>query len=217
MLQPLALATILLFSTASALAVSPSKQPPVKKTPIEEVALPEHQEPSMAADLKKFELRTAPLAFLARWITAEGLFRFNSQWAAGPSYVQYVDRSIGNMFWPSLKGFSAGFVVTHYLKELPLQGIYATLRYHYEDFRYISHGQSNIELRFKGHNLLLVGGVRLPIGEHFFLMPGLGIQAGYYHRLELKSDFLTRNIVVKNDPSSTQVRPYLEAKAGVEF
>ncbi len=173
-----------------------------------------HQQKEQAS-LRQFELRTAPIAFVARWLTLEALFRVNPHWAVGPSFVYYGDTSSGSMFWLSYQGRAVGIVATHYLRGAGIRGWYGTGRYHFESFTHRPHAKSE-ELHYKGHALLLSAGYRFVFLKNFFVMPGLGVKLGLYERTE--TNFSVPSARTRNTkPNHFLALPYLEAKLGVEF
>ncbi len=57
----------------------------------------------------KFEIRTAPIAFLAQWLTIDLTYFVSEKWALGPSYVGYENRSQhGGMLSPTYLGTAIG-------------------------------------------------------------------------------------------------------------
>lgn len=166
---------------------------------------------------KSWEVRTAPLALIARWYTLEALYRLNDEWALGPSYIKFGSTASADMFFPSYRGKALGFVGTHYFPSSSGQGLYGTVRYYFQDYTAYEHDNTSSEFHLKGHSLAFVGGYRLPFLKSFFFMPGIGIQLGKYEKTETKTDIITHAVTVTTDSNYLSVIPYLEAKVGVEF
>lgn len=171
---------------------------------------------ALAFETNQWEVRTAPIAFIARWFTFEGLYRPNPSWALGGSYVKYSGSTSGSMFWPSDRGYSAGLVGTYYFDPVMAESWYATARLHHEKFTSYGHN-SEYDYEYKGNSLMAVGGFRVAFLGNFFAMSGLGVQLGLYDRVEIKTARGTNAVTYSTKPNMIRVLPYLEAKIGAEF
>lgn len=193
--------------------VSPEKAKAASK--LEELPASPKSENSPEQTFARFELRTAPIAFIARWLTVEALYRVNDKWAVGPSFVYYGSGTSGSMFWLSYQGQALGMVATHYLRGVSQRGWYGSLRYHYEKYTYYPHAKSE-EHYYKGHSLIATAGYRFLFLKNFFVMPGLGAKLSVYEHTETK--FSIANVATRStNPSRFQALPYIEAKLGMEF
>ena len=177
----------------------------------------ESQEPSAPNEpnINQWEIRTAPLAFLARWLTLESLYRLDDHWAIGASYVAYRATGGGGMFtpFPGLRGNSFGLVVTRYFHPLEESGLYGNLHLSKEDYTQYPNADGPRSLfHYKGHSLLLVAGYRMPFWQHFFILAGAGAKIGMYEKFE--RDFSGIETTNKN---YFGVIGYLEAKLGIAF
>lgn len=170
--------------------------------------------PRNEASAYRWELRTAPIALIARWFTIEGLFHIDEQLAVGPSFVKYGSAPVGSMFWPSFRGRSIGLVGTYYFEPRP-NTWYATVRYFHENFTFYSHGRDNDEVQWRGNTVMGVAGYRRPLSQSIFMLAGVGLQLGKYEITEKKNK--SGVALVTRDPSKIRLRPYFELKVGVGF
>jgi len=211
------LAAVLFFGTVNEANAKPKKASETEKAPSKQETPPASSAAATGIEqyFPRFELRTAPIAFIARWLTLEALYRLNDKWAVGPSFVYYGSGPTGSMFWLSYQGRALGLVATHYLRGVSQRGWYGSLRYHYEDYTYYPHAKSE-EQYYKGHSLIAVAGYRFLFLKSFFVMPGLGAKLSLYEHTETK--FGVANVATRTrTPSRFQALPYIEAKLGVEF
>jgi hypothetical protein len=116
------------------------------------------------------------------------------------------------MFIPSMRGYAVGFVTTYYFQATNVTGLYATGRYHFEDYNYYPHARRYEVIENKGHMLHIIGGFKAVLRYGFFAMPGLGIQVGMH-------DFKKSVGTTVTDSKSNRLRafPYLEFKLGLNF
>lgn len=167
----------------------------------------------------RFELRTAPLALIARWITLEGLYLLGGErWAVGPSLVFYESPAAGSMLWLSQRGRSIGAVATYYFKPVSEPGWYGTLRYLHDSYTYYPHN-SRAGIRhesYQGHSLTMVAGYRFVLPWNAFLLMGGGAQGGLYERAETKEP-TPGAFTSSSSRGRFSLRLYVEGKAGLRF
>ena len=92
-----------------------------------------------AKTVSNYEIRTAPIALLARWVTLDFAFNLDNQWAIGPSVIIYAAPKIGNMFIPTYNGYAAGVNVYGYLNSFSTNGWYWGNHLYYENFESYPH------------------------------------------------------------------------------
>ena len=83
----------------------------------------------------KFELRTAPIAFIAKWTTIDISYFINEHWAIGPSYIRYgASGPYGNMFLPTWDGYAIGghFILA---ENLQTTGYYLATHIYSENYK----------------------------------------------------------------------------------
>lgn len=96
--------------------------------------------------LKQWEVRTAPIAYIARWITLDVSYRFNEQFAAGPAIVVYNSESTtGGMFSPTYKGTAFGAQAYYYFRSVMGPTWYIGSRFYKEDYRSYPHAFSGYD------------------------------------------------------------------------
>lgn len=166
---------------------------------------------------RTWELRTAPIALLARWYTLDVAYRFTENFATGPAVVLYDalgDR--GGMLAPTYKGYAFGWQGNFYLNSILTDTWYFGLRAYYESYRSYLHGVLGYDER---------NGVRT---NAFFgyqwkwsrvtLMSGLGVE--YLDRDVVRQRELGDALgVIQSAGSSRQslFEPMIEVKMGFEI
>ena len=140
-----------------------------------------------AAALPHFEVRTAPIAYLWQWYTFDFSYLINSNWAAGPSYIDYGNKSeYGNMFLPVFNGKALGAHAI-WSESFVVDAYYASLHYYNED--YTSHGEG-----FSGHYDNTGTKANVDIGKRWIPYPNVSGMVGvgyeiYSHTQKKVSDF----------------------------
>ena len=83
----------------------------------------------------KYEVRTAPVALIAHWITLDASYFINENWALGPSVIDYANPSTqGGMFLPTFNGYAVGGHLI-WAENLLSDGYYISSHIYYEDYK----------------------------------------------------------------------------------
>lgn len=167
----------------------------------------------------RWELRTAPLAFLAQWTTIDVGYRVTSKISTGPAVVSYAAKS-GNMFLPSFEGQAIGWYANYYLGSANVSGGYSSLHVYHEDFLSHPHARREEE-RFKsvGQRANAIVGYRW-VRSMFDVLLGGGVMA--FARQTDKLTYKSTSIAgpERLEPSSetnSGMIPIVECKMGVRF
>ena len=141
-------------------------------------------QPSFSAETAKWEIRTAPVAFLASWLTLDLSYFLNEHWAFGPSYIDYANKSnIGNMFLPTLNGTAFG---AHLLwaESFFADSIYAGLHFYNEKYdSYVEAFTGHYEI--SGTRYTAIVGKRWLNGYNTSSMLGIGWGGRNYNKLKI--------------------------------
>lgn len=97
-----------------------------------------------SSEILHWELRTAPVMFLAQWYTFDASYRFSNNLAIGPSLISYNGSDNASMFVPSYKGFAAGMNAIYYLRPTPKTWYIGSHLYH-ETYKSRSHARSGYD------------------------------------------------------------------------
>lgn len=135
----------------------------------------------------KYEVRTAPIALLARWVTADFSIALNPNIAVGPSVVIYASPEIGNMFLPSYSGYALGAHAYYYLVGFSENGFYGGSHFYYENFSSYPHGVAG-HSELTGTKINLVGGYQFITVTKFNILAGLGLESRNYSQNNISND-----------------------------
>jgi len=162
-------------------------------------------------ELRRLELRTAPLALLASWYTLDASYRFTEHFALGPAVVFYNSRAEhGNMLAPTYKGTAYGLHANYYFRSVEVSGFYTGLHAYQEDYRSYPHGLSGHEDR-NGYRVNLTAGYQARMNRVSLLM-GLGVEVRSHKVVETR----TYDSAPK-EYSETHRIPTVEIKLGFEI
>lgn len=114
----------LLLGSMSTAAVGSQREPTKKQS----VAL-------SVDSFDRWELRTAPLAMLARWFSLELSYRANEHWSVGPSLISYSAKGpYGNMLMPTWDGYATGAHLYYFGRSAMTNSVYLGVRGLYESY-----------------------------------------------------------------------------------
>ena len=199
------------FLIISCAAHVQARIPVQKATParlrIQEVASPQE------VDGRRFEIRTAPLAFFARWFALDGSYNISPRFALGPSAIVFSAGTTGNMFFPSYNGFALGMNATWYLSSPTKKSAYLSGHIFYDNYSSYSHDSTNYNL-IAGMRSNAAFGYRVIGMSGFLMMFGAGPELRVYSVSERDSN---GNATQTADKSQAKVLPYAEAKVGFAF
>ena len=157
----------------------------------------------------RFEAATAPLAFLASWITVDLSYFYDSHWAFGPSIVRYnSDSTHGGMFLPTYNGnaFGAHALYTDNL----LQDSYY-LSFHAYSENYTSYQEAYLgHYDHQGTRANAVVGKRW-VSLNYATMLGIGLE-NRNHNYTMVPDIGSKTDLSSNDTFLT-----IEFKMGLLF
>lgn len=170
--------------------------------------------PQLQNQMPRWELRTAPIAFWANWLTLDLSYRISQQWAVGPAMVMYNGSKMGNMFAPSYQGSAAGLNANYYFDSVLKNTWYVSLHSYRESYRSYPHaylGHKDIE----GFRLNTAIGYQWR-GPYINVMAGLG---GEYkdHQITNKRETIDGGPAEETSSKSSIWLPHLELKAGIQF
>lgn len=169
---------------------------------------------SASAESKQFEIRTAPIALIARWYTLDASYRPNPQWALGPSIVIYNHDGPGGILSPAYQGKSFGAHINYYFQSIDVNSFYLGSHFLYDDYRSFPHGSSGYRDHI-GTSLQAVAGY---FGRYQSLTfhTGLGFEQemGSYEDVAYNSLTSDYEMTTGND---TFFKLLIEFKLGYEF
>ena len=157
----------------------------------------------------RFEAATAPLAYLAHWITLDLSYFSNSHWAFGPSVVRYnsPDKQ-GGMLVPTLAGNAFGAHII-YADNLLQDSVYVSVHAYSEN--YTSYPEAYLgHYDYQGTRMSAVVGKRW-VSENFATMLGIGLE-NRNHNYSMIPDTGT-----KTDTSENNTFLTIEFKMGLLF
>lgn len=159
-----------------------------------------------------YEVRTAPVAMIARWGTIDLSFNIDDHWAFGPSVIVYAAPKIGNMFAPAYNGYAVGGHAYGYLNSFATDGWYWGNHLYYENFESYPHNfLGHYEL--KGFKFNTVAGYQIILNYSLNLLFGAGLETRSYDQKNI--DESNGNTPKFKDQSYTSL--YVEAKFGYKF
>jgi len=162
----------------------------------------------------RWDLRTAPVALVARWYTLDAFYRITKNWSTGPAAIVYAASSPGGMFFPNYKGYAVGWGGNHYFTSVRTDGWYASLHAYYESYESYPHGSMSIEKRdgFKANSAL---GYRWRINNGFDLLTGLGVENDTHSVIERREGPLLNNLAQETRSNRSTWLPFIEIKIGL--
>lgn len=165
-----------------------------------------------------WEVRTAPIALLARWLTLDVAYRFSEHFATGPAIVLYEApiQAGGNMLMPTYRGSAWGWQANYYFKPITERSNgYVGGRIYSETYKSYPHDMSE-----GGYDD--VSGTRADVfigallrSSPFIFMGGVGFEF-FDHKFAEHRTLLGVDQPVTHD-SESDTRLMLEFKAGIEF
>jgi hypothetical protein len=169
---------------------------------------------SSKEEMPRWEFRTAPVAYLARWYTLDVSYRISEKWATGPAGIIYGSPEIGHMFAPSYKGYAAGWNANYYFNTVLKSGWYLSMHSFYEKYSSYPHaylGHKEID----GFRANAVAGYQWRWSA-FNLMAGLG---GEYnnHNVVDKPDAIGSKQPNVSSFNGTSTLLHIELKIGVQI
>ena len=160
-----------------------------------------------------WEIRTAPLALWAQWITLEGSYRVSEKWATGPSAVWYAG-SGANMFAPTARGVAAGWVADYYFKSVKQNSGYLSFHAYYEKHTAFIHSSGEKENEgFRSD--VAIGKMWRNFGT--VLMAGIGAEFRSYTVGDYTKLSATTLAPFPEFYHEDRWGPFFEFKMGVEF
>jgi hypothetical protein len=163
-------------------------------------------------EILDYEVRTAPIALLARWATLDLSFSLNDQWAIGPSIIVYAAPKVGNMFVPAYNGYAAGLHAYGYLDSFSSDTWYWGNHLYYENFESYPHNFSG-HYELKGFKFNSVAGYQVILNYNLNLLLGAGFETKNYDQVNI--DESNGNTPSFKNQSYTSL--YIEAKFGYKF
>lgn len=165
-------------------------------------------------DRLEWEVRTAPVAFFAKWLTLDFSYLPNSNWAFGPSLIRYgSEETLGGMLAPTYNGWAYGahIILAHSLTEnSPYISSHAYLE-NYTSYPHAFSGQKDKS----GSKINLDVGYRLVWSNQYLsnltMMFGIGIEKSN-HSVEEKP---TNGVQSAYNEYSSVI--HFEFKAGYMF
>lgn len=201
------------FMTFSTQAFSAQRVPGLKSQNLEtRYWMPPQKE------LRRWEFRTAPAPLLIQWYTLDVSFRLNEKFATGPSAIVYGGSGRGSMFFPSYRGYAAGWNGTFYFQSVLRRTWYLSSHAYYEDYEHAGHGAVWTS-EYKGVRANLVGGYQWVFGR-MTMMVGAGAEYRVHNVVERDRYYLDDSLNLRNRDSSfreSRLFPALEFKLGIEI
>jgi hypothetical protein len=88
---------------------------------------------------RDWEFRTAPIAFIARWLTLDVSYRLTDQWATGPAAILYNADGPGGMVGPTYSGSAFGWNGNYYFSSAFSNTWYVSAHAYYESYKSYPH------------------------------------------------------------------------------
>ncbi len=168
---------------------------------------------SFSKEILDYEIRTAPIALIARWGTLDFSFNVNNQWAIGPSVIIYAAPKIGNMFAPSYSGTAIGGHAYYYFNSFSGTGWYWGTHIYYESYESYPHN-FNGHYEFKGFKFNTKIGYQIMASSRINLLLGAGAEARNYDQKNIDD---SSGVNVPKFKDYQAVIPFVEAKLGYKF
>jgi hypothetical protein len=170
------------------------------------------QTTAFAKNSLKYEVRTAPIALIARWATLDFTIKINDRWVIGPSTIIYAAPKIGNMLSPAYSGFAVGGHAYGYLKSFSENGWYWGNHLYYENYESYPHAfEGHYELSGLKFNTKL--GYQFLLKSKFTFLFGAGAEVRQYDQNNISEH--TGGAPSFKTQSGTY--PFVEAKIGYKF
>lgn len=169
---------------------------------------------SLADNKRRWELRTAPIALLASWVTLDASYRFTDHWATGPAVILYSASGRGNMFTATNNGYAAGWSANYYFRSVFRNTWYISAHTYFESYKTYPHA-------YEGFKELSGLKANSAFGYQW-KMPRINVMTG------LGAEMLTHNILDRPEAvngiakpavgsNRSDVIPFFEFKMGMDF
>ena len=170
--------------------------------------------------VKNWAVKTAPVAYIAKWVTVDVTRKLTSKLSMGPSLIYYGNESsIGNMFLPTYRGYAAGYNMNYFFKGLHQTGWYMSHHSYYEDYKDYPHN-SDFTFSNEGWRADLIGGWNHKFPKYpVFIQSGLGLQYQSYDQTERQNSRKRNQArgIPNREVKENGFSPTLESKVGVHF
>ena len=168
---------------------------------------------SQSTEAFNYEIRTAPIALLARWGTLDFSLNINTQWALGPSVIIYAAPKVGQMFAPSYSGTAIGGHLYYYLNSFSENSWYWGNHLYAESYQSYPHAM-NGHYEYSGYKLNSKFGYQFTHSSGFNMLLGAGAELRNYAQKNI-DDSSGANTPSFNDYQP--VIPFIEMKFGYKF
>lgn len=159
--------------------------------------------------LKRWEIRIAPIALLARWLTLDVSYHLNENWATGPALINYTtDSNRGGMLVPTYKGYAIGWQGNYFTSALK-DGLYLSAHAYYESYKNYPHSFQGYYQK-DGYKLNSALGYRWK-WKPVVLMTGVGAEYLDHSVTEYTE------VRTSRDSKQSNSRPFIEVKLGIEI
>lgn len=187
----------------------------IAAAPLPTQQLNQNSRSSPVEPLRRWEIRTAPLAFSASWLTLDLSYRLNENFATGPAGVYYnASGETGRMFTPTFKGYALGWQGSYYLSSIQASTWYLGARGYYEAYRSYPHAFSGYVDK-QGIRGSAVFGYQWKWSQ-VLLMTGLGGQSSVHDAKEVRNATSTAAGSTENGTENL-FGGMIEVKLGYEF
>lgn len=166
-------------------------------------------------NLKRFEIRTAPLAFLAKWLTLDTSYRLNDSFSTGPAVVIYAAGGPGGMLAPSFKGYAAGWSANYYINGAQEDTVYVGTHAYYESYDSYPHAFLGYYSR-SGLRANITLGYQWRISSWMNMQAGAGLEARQHHVTAYPENASSSTAYGSESDDNTS-GPVLEFKVGFEI
>lgn len=170
-----------------------------------------HVAAKSAASSAQFEVRTAPLAYLAQWVTLDFTWSPFPQLSLGPSYIKYGAKGpYGNMFLPTYSGNAYGMNISYYSENFNSDSWYIGTHLYSEKYDSYPHAYLG-SYTHEGTSLIAVVGYRWISSENLATQLGVGSNWINYDTTKKPDNAPAENY------RETESRFYIEFKLGYLF
>lgn len=165
----------------------------------------------------RWEVKTAPIAFLVRWLTLDLSYRLSDNWATGPSTILYNADGPGGMFGPTYKGYALGWNSNYYFKSVYTNTWYLSGHAYFDTFRSYPHAYLGFK-EMQGMKANTAVGYQWR-WSRVTVLAGLGTEFTNYKVTDNKTaaSFALDQIQATSNYNESNWFPYFEFKMGIEI
>ncbi len=166
-------------------------------------------------NMRRWDLKTAPIAFLARWLTFDLGYYLTSKWSVGPSTILFLSEKPGGMLAPSYKGYAWGIDSVYLFSSVHQNGFNQSVHAYYDNFESYPHAARSY---YKNEGFRINSAIGYTADElwyRWFL--GLGGEFKSHQVQEFEEDLLTSDSNFISEEHSEILNLFIEFKVSYRF